>query len=188
MSALLLIVLSAVLVCHYAPAVMGQRIFQTGDALRHAAGIAVASVLLLLALAPLSYLIERWVLVPNDLRYLRTFVLVAVAIILVRPVGWLLPRWGWTPAYPAFVRLMAANCVILGAALLTARTASVAAALWLGIGSGLAFAALLLTFTALHQRVQQADVPASFRDAPIALITAGLMAVALMGLIGLVRD
>ncbi|HEY5807586.1 MAG TPA: Rnf-Nqr domain containing protein [Povalibacter sp.] len=188
MSSLLLIVLSAVLVCHYAPSVMGQRAFENGDVFRHAAGIAVASFLTLAVVAPASYLIEHWLLTPFDLRYLRTFVLIAAVIILVRPVGWLMPRWGWTPAYPSFTRLMTANCLVLGTALLTARSTSLAEAFVLGIACSLAFGALLLTFTTLHQRVLQADVPLSFRDAPIALISVGLMAVALMGLIGLVRD
>jgi electron transport complex protein RnfA len=47
---------------------------------------------------------------------------------------------------------------------------------------------MLLAFSTLQQRLRHADVPAIWRDAPIALLSAGLMALALLGFTGLVRE
>jgi Na+-translocating ferredoxin:NAD+ oxidoreductase RnfA subunit len=52
----------------------------------------------------------------------------------------------------------------------------------------LADLALLLAFAALYERLQQADVPAVFREAPLALITAGIMALAFMGFSRLIQE
>ena len=46
---------------------------------------------------------------------------------------------------------------------------------------------MLVTFAAVRERVAHAEVPLHFRGAPIGLVTAGLMALAFMGLTGLAR-
>jgi Na+-translocating ferredoxin:NAD+ oxidoreductase subunit A len=51
-----------------------------------------------------------------------------------------------------------------------------------------AFAAMLLMFTALQQRQRYASIATIFRDAPVALVTVGLMALACMGFVGLIQE
>ena len=55
----------------------------------------------------------------------------------------------------------------------------------IGASAGAGFGLALLLFTALRERLALAGVPAAFRGTPIALITAGLMALAFMGFAGL---
>lgn len=188
MSSLLLILLSAVLVCHFGPALLGGRVFRETDEFRNTVGMALASAALIAFTATLSYAIDRFVLAPFDIVYLRLLVIVIVALTLTQLLTVLLPRWGWTPLRPAFPILMSAHSAVLGVALLTMRVASPAAAAGSALGLGLAFALLLLAFATLQQRTMQAPLPEIFRGAPIAMINAGLMALALMGLTGLIRD
>ena len=78
---------------------------------------------------------------------------------------------------------------LLGIALITdLRSANFGVAVLLAIGAAVALALLLLAFAALYERLQHADVPMIFREAPLALITAGIMALAFMGFSGLIQE
>jgi electron transport complex protein RnfA len=93
------------------------------------------------------------------------------------------------PVGPALFALLTGNSAILGAALLVpTRAESFAGAFGLGLGIGFSFAGLLLCLTTLQQRLRYAAIAVSFRDAPLALVTAGVMALALMGFTGLVAE
>ncbi len=189
MSSLLLILLCAVLVSHYAPALLGTRLFEEAGEYSNCVGWALASFILVAAIAPAAWLIERFILQPFDVVYLRTYVLAILIMTLAPLLAFLMPRLGpWTPVRPAFQLVAIGNPAVLGAALLSANAHDFAAALWTGIGIGAAFAIVLLAFTALQARVAVTRIPQSFRDTPIALVTTGLMALALMGLTGLIRD
>jgi electron transport complex protein RnfA len=102
----------------------------------------------------------------------------------------ILRRFGrWLPIREPFMLVMITNCTVLGVALLTMLQAEgLFDAIRFGLGAGLGFAAMLLTFSTLQQRLRHADLPAAWREAPIALLNAGLMALALLGLTGLVRE
>jgi electron transport complex protein RnfA len=188
MSSLLLILLSAVLVCHFGPALLGGRVFVETDEFRNAVGLALASSILIAVAAIVSHLIDRHVLAPFDLVHLRLFIMMMIVMTLAQLLTLMLPRWGWTPVRPAFPILMSMHTAVIGVAWLSVRTQNLSGAIGAGVGIGLAFALLLLAFTTLQQRTMQAPLPAIFRGAPIAMINAGLMALALMGLTGLIRD
>ncbi|MBB6091410.1 electron transport complex protein RnfA [Povalibacter uvarum] len=189
MSSLLLILLSAVLVCHYAPALTGLRAFEQTDEFDATTGIAVGSLALLSVVAPLGYALERLILEPFALGYLRTFALVILILLLAQILSSVMARSSrWTPVQPMFTLLMTSNSAVLGVALLSTGIDRFSNAVWAGIGLGILFALLLLAFTTLQQRIRQANAPAAFRDAPLALITTGLMALSLMGLIGILGD
>jgi electron transport complex protein RnfA len=84
--------------------------------------------------------------------------------------------------------LITTNCAVLGVALLNVQAMhSLFEAIVYGFGAALGFALVLVLFAAMRERVDAADVPDSFRGAPIALVTAGLMALAFMGFAGLDR-
>ena len=85
-----------------------------------------------------------------------------------------------------FLPLITTNCAVLGVALLNVREQHdlLQSALY-GFGAAAGFALVLISFAALRERLVFADVPLHFRGAPIALITAGLMALAFMGFTGL---
>ena len=86
-----------------------------------------------------------------------------------------------------YLPLITSNCAVLGVALITVRVAdSVVQAAWYGFAAALGFGLTLYLFSMLRQRLQAASVPAPFQGSPIALITAGFMAVGFMGFSGIV--
>jgi len=87
-----------------------------------------------------------------------------------------------------YVPLVATNCAVLGVALInTAASRSFVAALFYGTGAAIGFGLALTLFAALRERVALADVPVTFRGAPITFITAGILSLAFMAFAGFAR-
>ena len=153
-----------------------------------AAGMALATLFVLTIASGLSYSAWHWVLEPLGLGYLRTLVF----MLLIAGVGQLtelMVRATSPLLYQVlgiFVPLIATNCAVLGVALLNVnRQHGLLESLVFGASAGAGFGLALLLFAALRERLETADVPAAFRGAPIALVTAGLRALAFMGFSGL---
>lgn len=56
---------------------------------------------------------------------------------------------------------------------------------WLSFGTGVGFSLVLVSFTLMREKIDMADVPKPFQGTAIGIITAGLMSLGFMGLIGL---
>lgn len=191
MSALLIILLSSVLVSYFAITQRGAlQPFVDADPFHSAMGVAVVTLVSLAILSPVAYLVEHAVLQPLQVDYLAPVVFVVLILLAARITAIALRRAGrWIPNPPGFFLLMMAQGALLGVLLLgRSRSENLTQALALGAGAGIGFASLLLAFCSLLQRLSGADVPAVFRQAPVALITVGIMALALMGLAGLIRE
>lgn len=192
MSALLLILLSTVLVNVMALTSMpAWRPFETITGTFAAArALAIASLITVPVVAAITWLLSALLLGPSGVGYLRTLVFVAVILAIVPLVELVLRRDGrLRPQRPGFALLMMANAAVFGVALMVdIRMQNIVDAVLFAIAMAAALGFLLLAFAALHERLQHADVPAVFRDAPLALVTAGIMALAFMGFTGLIQE
>lgn len=151
-------------------------------------GFATTFVLTLASLS--SYVIDSYILVPFGIEYLRTisFILVIAAIVgftemAIRKTSPLLHN-----VLGIYLPLITSNCAVLGIALLNVQQSNsfMSSALY-GFGASLGFTLVLVLFAGIRERLDVADVPSPFKGSSIALITAGLMALAFMGFTGLVR-
>jgi len=191
MSSLLIILLSSVLVSYFAITTPGAlQPFASDDMFDSAIGVAIATAIGLALLSPLSWLIDHLVLAPLQVDFLAPVIFVVLIVLLALCLDVAFRHGaGWLPHRMGFVLLMATQGALLGVMLQgRVRSETFTQALLSGAGAGVSFAALLLAFCSMQQRLQAADVPMAFRAAPAALITVGIMALALMGLTGLVRE
>ncbi len=153
-----------------------------------ARGMAAATLLVLTLASIAGHVVYRYLLVPLAIEYLATltFILIIAALVqavelIVRATSPLVER-----ILGLYLPLITTNCAVLGVALLNVRQErSLLEAAWFGFGAGLGFALVLLAFAALRERADRAPVPAVFRGAPLALLTAGLMAIAFTGFGGM---
>ena len=154
-----------------------------------AAGMALATLFVLTLASGASYAAWHWLLEPLGLGYLRTlvFVLLIAAVVqgtemIVRATSPLLHE-----LLGVFLPLITTNCAVLGVALINLeRQHGFVESLVFGAAAAAGFGLALLLFAGLRERMDTADVPSAFRGTPIALVTAGLMALAFMGFNGLV--
>jgi H+/Na+-translocating ferredoxin:NAD+ oxidoreductase subunit A len=153
-------------------------------------GVGLATGLVLTIASGLSNVVERYVLAPLGVEYLRliAFVLVVGAAIkltelCIRRFAPLLHR-----VLGLYIPLVASNCAVLGVALLNSSASrSFVAALFYGAGAAAGFAVALTLFAGLRERVARADVPVAFRGPAIAFVTAGILSLAFMGFTGFAR-
>ena len=158
--------------------------------LEAAVGMSLATAFVLTLSSSVAYLLHQYVLVPQQLEYLRTlaFILVIAASvqfteIMVRRLSPMLNQ-----VLGIYIPLIATNCAVLGVALLNVQQAKgFVQSAFFGFGAAAGFALVLILFAAIRERIEAADVPAPFRGAAIALMTAGMMSLAFMGFAGMAR-
>jgi electron transport complex protein RnfA len=155
-----------------------------------AIGMGLAMGLVLTLTAGTTQLVDRYLLRPYELVYLRLFALLAtigaavgLTELAIRRLSPLLQR-----VLGLYIPLVATNCAVLGVALInTAASRSFVAALFYGVGAALGFGLVLTLFAALRERVAAADVPSAFRGAPITFVTAGILSLAFLAFAGFAR-
>ena len=128
------------------------------------------------------------ILVKLGLEYMQTVACILVIASLVQFLALFLNK-PIPPLYTAlgiYLPLITTNCAVLGVALLNVQNGyNFIESVVYGITGGLGFLLAIYLFATVRERVQFADYPKSFEGFPIALITAGLMALAFMGFSGL---
>ncbi|MBX3679777.1 electron transport complex subunit RsxA [Cognatazoarcus halotolerans] len=192
MSSYLFVVLGAVLVNNVVfVRILGLCPFMgVSKKLETAIGMGAATTFVLTLGSGTSYLIDRYLLLPNDLVYLRTlsFIVVIAAIVqltelVIQKTSPLLHQ-----VLGIYLPLITTNCAVLGVPLLNvALKHNLLESLLFGFGSSIGFTMALILFAGIRERLDGADVPAPFRGTAIAMITAGLMSLAFMGFAGLDR-
>ena len=155
-------------------------------------GAAVAFVLTIATIV--TYLIQKFVLEPNALEYLQTIAFILVIAALVQMVEIVLKKVnpGLYQALGVFLPLITTNCCILGVAILVAGGTYNAQGLEPDLLTGIIFAfstaigfALALTiFAGMREQLSMLNIPMGMQGMPIALVTAGLLAMAFMGFSG----
>ncbi len=158
--------------------------------LETATGMGLATTFVLTLSSICSYLVDAYLLAPFELEYLRTltFILVIAAMVqftemLVKKTSPLLHQ-----ILGIFLPLITTNCAVLGIALLNVQNhQGLLHSAVFGFGAAVGFSLVLVLFAAIRERTSVADVPELFKGAPINLITAGIMSMAFMGFVGLVK-
>ena len=128
------------------------------------------------------------ILVKLDLAYLQTLAFILVIAGLVQFVEMFLKK-SMPSLYTAlgiYLPLITTNCAVLGVVLLNVQNDyNFIESVVYGITGGLGFLLAIYLFATVRERLNFADYPKAFEGFPIALVTAGLMALAFMGFSGL---
>lgn len=146
---------------------------------------AVAFVLVLATLV--TYLLQYYVLNPLDLGYLQTIAFILVIAALVQLVEIILKKV--SPAlYQAlgvFLPLITTNCAVLGVAILVIQKEfNLMMGVWYALSTALGFGLALVIFAGIREQLNLVSVPKGMQGMSIALVTAGLLAMAFMGFSG----
>ena len=155
-----------------------------------AIGMSAATTFVLTLSAVLSYLVNSWILAPLELEYLRTIAFIMAIAAVVNFTEMVVHKTSplMYNVLGIFLPLITTNCAVLGVALINVQEQnSFIESFVYGFGAALGFSLVLILFAALRERINVADVPAPFRGSAIALVTAGLMSLAFMGLGGLIK-
>ncbi|HSI95065.1 MAG TPA: electron transport complex subunit RsxA [Methylophilaceae bacterium] len=136
-----------------------------------------------------SYLINEYLL-GTDLFYLRTLSFIVVIAGVVQFTEMVIEKTSPVlyQSLGVYLPLITTNCAVLGIPLLNVQSDhNFMESLLFGFGGAVGFSLVLVLFASMRERLEAADVPASFQGSAIAMVTAGLMSLAFMGFAGLIR-
>jgi electron transport complex protein RnfA len=149
-------------------------------------GLAVTFVMSITAVV--SWLINNLILIPYELGYLQIVSFILVIASLVQLVEMFIRKIS-PPLYQAlgiYLPLITTNCAIMGLALIAALNEySFVETVIFGFGSGLGFTLAIVLMAGIREQLDLSDVPEPLKGAGIALIVAGIMALAFNGFIGM---
>ena len=137
-----------------------------------------------------TYLLNYYLLVPLNIEFMQTISFILVIAALVQMVEIILKKI--SPAlYQAlgiFLPLITTNCAVLGVALLTIqKNYSFLGSITYAVGISLGFGLAMVVFAGIREQLELGKIPAAFKGVPIALVTAGILAMAFMGFAGVVK-
>ena len=160
-----------------------------------------AAVTFVMTIATLvTFLLQKYVLVPFNLVFLQTVSFILVIASLVQMVEIIIKKISPSlyQALGIFLPLITTNCVVLGVAIQVvtneynfgfaegARMLGLGEALIFSIATAIGYGLALILFASIREQLELSNVPKGFKGVPIALLTAGIMALAFMGFSGLV--
>ena len=158
-----------------------------------ALGMGVAVTFVMALASALCWLVNL-ILVKLNLQYMQTVAFILAIASIVQFVEMFLKKAVPTlyKALGVFLPLITTNCAVLGVVLVNAQSGYHVAGAWEfllsvvnGAAGGLGFTLAIVLFASVRERVDKAEPPECFKGFPIALITAGLLALAFMGFSGL---
>ena len=153
-----------------------------------AVGMGVAVTFVMGLASAITWLVNTFILIPFDLGYMQTVAFILVIAALVQFIEMFLQK-SMPSLYTAlgvYLPLITTNCAVLGVVLLNVQNNySFISSVVYGVTGGLGFLLAIVLFASIRERLVFADYPKSFEGFPIALVTAGLMALAFMGFSGL---
>lgn len=159
-----------------------------------AIGMGMAVIFVMTLASAITFLINKYLLLPYNLMYLQTIAFILTIAALVQFVEMVIQKNA--PALykslGVFLPLITTNCAVLGVAILNTealRSDGITAYNFLdsvlnGFFSGVGFTVVLLAMAGLRMRLEMVDMPKSMKGMPIALILAGIMALAFYGFMG----
>ena len=153
-----------------------------------ATGMGMAVTFVMGMASAVTWLINEFILKTFNLEYMQTIAFILVIATLVQFIEMFLQK-NMPSLYNAlgiYLPLITTNCAVLGVALLNIQNNyNFIESVVYGVTGGLGFALAIVLFASIRERLQFAKPPKAFEGFPIALLTAGLMAMAFMGFSGL---
>lgn len=156
-----------------------------------AMGMGGAVIFVMILSGFVTALCDKYILVRYNLEYLRTILFILVIAGLVQIVEVLLKRFS-EPLYRAlgiYLPLITTNCAVLGSAIICATEEEFKGRIFKStvfcFASAVGFALALVLFSSVRERLELSKIPRSFQGPAIALVTAGILAMAFTGFAGL---
>ena len=153
-----------------------------------AVGMGIAVTFVMGLASAITWLVNEYILVKFDLMYMQTVAFILVIASLVQFIEMFLQK-AMPALYTAlgiYLPLITTNCAVLGVALLNIQNNyGFISSVVYGVTGGIGFLVAIVLFASIRERLVFADYPKCWDGFPIALVTAGLMALAFMGFSGL---
>lgn len=153
-----------------------------------AIGMSFAVMFVLTIASIVTFIVQKGILEQFGLEYLQTITFILVIASLVQMVEIVLKKISPSlyQALGVFLPLITTNCVILGVAILVIqKDFNLLESVIYAVATGIGYAMALIIFSSIREQLSLTKVPKTMQGIPIALITAGVIAMAFMGFSGI---
>jgi len=155
-----------------------------------AVGMSAAVAFVMTIATLVTFLMQKYVLNPMHLEFMQTISFILIIAALVQMVEIILKKV--SPAlYQAlgvFLPLITTNCTILGVAIIVIqKNFDLPTALVYAVSTAVGFGLALILFSGIREQLNLTKIPQSMAGTPVALIVAGILAMAFMGFAGIVK-
>ncbi len=162
-----------------------------------ALGMSLAVMFVMVISSILTYLVYHLVLEPFGIEYIFIIAFILIIASLVQLVEMAIKKFSKKlyKGLGIYLPLIVTNCAILGVAESNIRDGlaseygfggGLQVAIVTAFGAALGFALIMFAFSSIRERLDHANVPESWKGVPVSLVTAGIMALAFLGLGGIV--
>jgi electron transport complex protein RnfA len=151
-------------------------------------GMSAAVAFVMFMASGITWLVRNLILVPFHIEYLQTIAFILVIASLVQFVEMVIHKMSPSlyDALGIYLPLITTNCAVLGVAIMSVNAQyGLIESLVNGLANAGGYALALILFAGIRERLEEADIPEVLQGAPIAFISAGIMAVAFLGFSGL---
>ena len=153
-----------------------------------AAGMGAAVIFVITLSSLITGILYRCVLVPLHVEYLQTIVFILIIAALVQFVEMALKKYSHAlyEALGVYLPLITTNCAVLGVALINVqKNYNILEGVVYGLATAIGFFIAIVLMAGIREKIEDNDIPESFKGTPIVLLTACLMAIAFLGFSGL---
>ncbi len=160
-----------------------------GNRVKSASSMGLAVVFVIVLATVVCWPIYTFLLVPAQIPYFDTVVYILVIASLVQAVALFIRRFSPTlyRNLGIYLPLITTNCAVLGVVQsATDQGLDFLSSLGSAIGTSLGFLLVIFLFACIRERLEASNMPKAMKGVPIALLTAGLMALAFVGLQGMI--
>jgi len=154
-----------------------------------ALGMGMAVIFVMTIASVVTSVVYVYLLEPNGLNFMKIVVFILVIAGLVQLIEMVIRKYSpdLYKSLGIFLPLITTNCAVLGVALLNvSESYGVIPSIINGLASGAGFTLVLLIMSGIRERLELSDVPESFKDIPVAFISAMLMGMGFVGFGGVV--
>ena len=164
--------------------------------LNQAVGMGISVIFVMLVASAVTWPIQKYILEALGLEYTQTIVFILVIAALVQFIEIVLKKFipSLHKSLGVYLPLITTNCAVLGVTInnitdygameshgfLTAMVSS--------LGCGLGFLLAMVLFSGMRQRIEESDIPESFKGLPVTLIAASFISLAFFGFAGIVDN
>ncbi len=156
--------------------------------MRNSVGMGAAVIFVMICATLVTYPVYKFMLLPFGVEYLKTIAFILVIALFVQMVEIILKKL-IPPLYKAlgvYLPLITTNCAVLAVTITNIdEEYTLAQSITNALGTGLGFTLALLLFSGVRSRIEDSDIPETFKGVPATLIAASIVSLSFMGFSGL---
>ncbi len=159
--------------------------------LNQAVGMGISVIFVMLLATAVTWPLQYYVLNPNDLGYMQNILFILIIAALVQFVEIVLKKFipALHKSLGVYLPLITTNCAVLGVTINNINDKyNFLESMISSLGAGLGFLLAMVLFSGLRSKIEESEIPPSFRGLPVTLIAASFVSLAFFGFGGIVEN